>query len=258
MEFNGKNILVVGASSGMGRTISLRLAQAGARVAVTARRAAMLQDLVETIERENGVAVALPADATDEHAAVNVVDKAIESLGGIDMVLLNAGGAPAIYMPKMNASEVKFYMKSNYDTVVNYLFPVLEHMKQRQGGLVVQTNSLGGFYGVPLQGPYCAAKAAGRLLIDTCRIEFEQFGIRFVSLYPGFIATEATKGDGMPAPGEISEEEAVNYMVDAIRREDWDFMFPPHAAANALRAMQLPKPELNEYLRKRILEGTPT
>lgn len=258
MEFNGKNILVVGASSGMGRTISLRFAQAGARVAVTARRAAMLQDLVKTIEQGNGVALALPADATDEDAAANVVEKAIESLGGIDMVLLNAGGAPAIYMPKMSAGEVKHYMKSNYDSVVNYLFPVLEHMKQRQGGLVVHTNSLGGFYGVPLQGPYCAAKAAGRLLIDTCRIEFEQFGIRFVSLYPGFIATEVTKGDGMPAPGEISEEEAVDYMVDAIRREDWDFMFPPHAAANALRAMQLPKPELNEYLKKRIFEGTPT
>ena len=258
MEFNRKNILVVGASSGMGRAISLRFAQAGARVAVTARRAAMLQDLVETIEQAHGVALALPADGTDEHAAANVVGKAIESFGGIDMVLLNAGGAPAIYMPKMSVGEVMFYMKSNYDTVVNYLFPVLEHMKQRQGGLVVQTNSLAGFYGVPLQGPYSAAKAAARLLIDTCRIEFEQFGIRFVSLYPGFIATDATKGDGMPAPGEISEEEAVNYMIEAIRREDWDFMFPPHAAANALRAMQLPKPELNEYLRKRIFEGTPT
>ena len=258
MEFNEKNILVVGASSGMGRTISLRFAQAGARVAVTARRAAMLEELVEAIEKENGVALALPADATDERAAAKVVGQVIESFGGIDMVLLNAGGAPAIYMPKMTAHEVKSYMQSNYDTVVNYLFPVLEHMKQRRGGLVVHTNSLGGFYGVPLQGPYSAAKAAARLLIDTCRIEFEQFGIRFVSLYPGFIATEVTKGDGMPAPGEISEEEAVDYMVGAIRREDWDFMFPPHAAANALRAMQLPKPELNEYLKKRIFEGTPT
>ena len=258
MEFSGKNILVVGASSGMGRAISLRFARAGARVAVTARRAAMLQDLVKEIEQQNGIALALPADGTDERAAAKVVDKAIESFGGIDMVLLNAGGAPAIYMPKMNAHDVKSYMQSNYDTVVNYLFPVLEHMKQREGGLVVHTNSLGGFYGVPLQGPYCAAKAAARLLIDTCRIEFEQFGIRFVSLYPGFIATEATKGDGMPAPGEISEEEAVNLMVDAIRREDWDFMFPPHAAANAMRALQLTKPELNEYLKKRIFEGTPT
>jgi NAD(P)-dependent dehydrogenase (short-subunit alcohol dehydrogenase family) len=100
VEFSGKNILVVGASSGMGRTISLRFAQAGARVAVTARRAAMLQDLVKTIEQGNGVALALPADATDEDAAANVVEKAIESLGGIDMVLLNAGGAPAIYMPR--------------------------------------------------------------------------------------------------------------------------------------------------------------
>jgi len=258
MEFNERNILVVGASSGMGRTISLRLARLGARVAVTARRAALLHELVQTIKQENQVALALPADGTDEEAAANVVSEVIKHFGGIDMVLLNAGGAPAIYMPKMNASEVKFYMKSNYDTVVNYLFPVLEHMKQRRGGLVVHTNSLGSFYGVPLQGPYCAAKAAGRLLIDTCRIEFEEFGIRFVSLYPGFIATEATKGDGMPAPGEISEEAAVDYMVDAIRREEWDFMFPPHAAANTQRAMQLSKPELNQYLRKRILEGAPT
>ena len=58
--------------------------------------------------------------------------------------------------------------------------------------------------------------------------------------------------------GTATYQEAVNYMVDAIRREDWDFMFPPHAAANAMRALQLPKPELNQCLKKRIFEGTPT
>ena len=71
---------------------------------------------------------------------------------------------------------------------------------------MVHTNSLAGFLGVPLQGPYSAAKGAARLLMDTCRVEFAGWGIKFLSLYPGFVATEKTQDDGMPAPLEISEE----------------------------------------------------
>ncbi|KQZ28317.1 SDR family oxidoreductase [Caulobacter sp. Root1472] len=258
MDFQGKSVLVVGASSGMGRAISLRFAQEGARVAVTARRGERLLALVEEIEAAGGVALSLPADGADEQGAAEVVSKVITHWGGIDLVLLNAGGAPALRMTAMTAAEVKSYMRSNYDTVVNYLFPVLDHMKQRNEGMVAHTNSLASFFGVPLAGPYSAAKAAARLLIDTCRIEFEPFGIKFSTLYPGFIATEATKGDGMPSPGEISEEEAVSYMIEAIRREDWDHMFPPEAAGEILQALELPKPVLNEILKEKILYGQGT
>lgn len=258
MDFQGKNILVVGASSGIGRAISLRFASEGARVAVTARRAQRLQQLVEEIERANGVAVALPADGTDEQAAADVVAQVIDRFGGIDMVLLNAGGAPALHLVNMTAAEVKYYMRSNYDTVVNYLFPVLKHMKQRKSGMVAHTNSLASFFGVPLQGPYSGAKAAARMLLDTCRIELEEYDIKFVTLYPGFTATESTKGDGMPSPGEISEDEAVDYMLGAIRREDWDFMFPPAAADQILQGLAAPKVELNEALKSLILNAPPT
>jgi NAD(P)-dependent dehydrogenase (short-subunit alcohol dehydrogenase family) len=81
-------------------------------------------------------------------------------------------------------------------------------MKAQQSGLVAHTNSLAGFIGVPLQGPYSAAKGASRLLMDTCRMEFAEYGIKFTSIYPGFVATEVTINDRMPAPLEISEEKA--------------------------------------------------
>lgn len=226
MTFNGKVVLVAGASSGMGRAFALRVAREGANLVVTARRKDRLDTLSIEIEKCGGRCLALAADAENPEAAANVIEAAVQKFGRIDLALLNVGGAPALDMRKMNAREVTAYMRSNYDTVVNYLFPMLEQMKKQRGGVVAHTNSLAGFLGVPLQGPYSAAKGALRLLFDTCRIEFRSYGIRFVSVYPGFVATEQTANDGMPAPLEISEAKAVEHILLAIRRERCDYMFP--------------------------------
>jgi NAD(P)-dependent dehydrogenase (short-subunit alcohol dehydrogenase family) len=101
---------------------------------------------------------------------------------------------------------------------------------------------------VPLQGPYSAAKGALRLLFDTCRIEFASYGIRFVSVYPGFVATEATANDGMPAPLEISEEKAVDHIVFALRHERSDYLFPWSLRWLIRLAAVLPKPITNWVL----------
>ncbi|KEA64092.1 3-oxoacyl-[acyl-carrier protein] reductase [Marinobacterium lacunae] len=226
MKPENKIILIVGASSGIGRAVALRLAAEGATIVATARRAERLSELKSEIERQGGQCLPLAADALDETAAANVVRTTVERFGRLDAVLLNAGGAPAIDTRLMSAADVKYYMRSNYDVIVNYLFPVLEQMKKQRHGLVVQTNSLAGLLGVPLQGPYCAAKGALKLLIDTCRLEFHTFGIRFVSVYPGFVSTEATQNDGMPAPLEISEDKAAQHIIRAMRREKPDYLFP--------------------------------
>jgi len=226
VSFARKVVLVVGASSGMGRMLAVRLAQEGAWVVATARRKQLLNDLQLEITLQGGKCLVSAVDALDEHAAAGLVDEIIELYGRLDVVVLNAGGAPALDMREMKAADVTGYMRSNYDVVVNYLFPALEQMSRQGQGLVVCTNSLAGFLGVTLQGPYSAAKGALRLLIDTCRIEFGGRGIRFLSLYPGFVATAQTANDGMPAPLEISEAAAVEHMLFAMRSQRWDYMFP--------------------------------
>jgi NAD(P)-dependent dehydrogenase (short-subunit alcohol dehydrogenase family) len=123
----------------------------------------------------------------------------------------------------------------------------------RQGsGVIAHTNSMAGFLGVPLQGPYSAAKGAARLLIDTCRIEFADHGIKFVSLYPGFVATEHTQGDGMPAPLEISEARAVEYMLGGLRRQRSDYLFPPSMGWLVRLAGILPKFLTNRILKQQM------
>ena len=242
MQFSGKTILIVGASSGMGRVLAKRLAGEGAKVIVTARREAMLNKLAEEIRNAGGECLPIAADATDATAAENVVKSVVEHFGRIDMVYLNAGGAPALDMRLMSANDVSAYMRSNYDVVVNYLFPVLKQMVRQGGGYVAHTNSLAGFLGVPLQGPYSAAKGAAMLLIDTCRIEFARYGIKFTTVYPGFVATEATANDGMPAPLEITAEKAVDHIMYALSNEKADYLFPFIMRWLIRLAYILPKP----------------
>jgi NAD(P)-dependent dehydrogenase (short-subunit alcohol dehydrogenase family) len=79
---------------------------------------------------------------------------------------------------------------------------------QRDGGLIAHTNSLAGLMGIPRQGPYSAAKAAARTLIDTARVELAPHGIRFTSIHPGFVATNRVGADGLPKPFQVSQNRA--------------------------------------------------
>jgi len=256
MEFQDKVVLIVGASSGMGRGVALELAAAGASIVATARRQDRLESLAAEIGAKGGTCLALAADAEDEAAAAGVIAAAVERFGRIDLALLNAGGAPALDLRRMTAAEVKAYMRSNYDVTVNYLMPVLHQMVRQRGGLVAHTNSLAGLIGVPLQGPYSAAKGAVRLLIDTCRIEFHRYGIRFLSIYPGFIATDRVADDGMPAPLEISQARAVEYILQALRREPSDYLFPP-AISWQVRLLRILPKRLSSWVLRRQMPPLP-
>lgn len=252
VNFHGKVFLIVGASSGIGRALALKLAAQGAALAVTARREDRLLQLKEQLSESGSDCLVLAADALSESEAARVVKSTLEHYGRLDAVVLNAGGAPALDMRTMDAAQVNHCMRTNYDVTVNYLFPALEIMKQQRSGLVVHTNSLAGFLGIPLQGPYSAAKGATRLLLDTCRLEFEEYGIQFCNVYPGFVATEATQDDGMVAPMEISEEQAADHIIHAIVRGKKDYMFPWIMRWLVRLALLLPKPLTQFILRRDV------
>jgi len=254
VNINGKVILIVGASTGMGRVVALKAASLGAKLAITARSEDKLDKLKGEIRNIGAECLCIAADALDENASEQLVSSVVRHFSCIDIVLLNVGGAPAIDMRTMNASEVKWYMRSNYDVTVNYLFPVLTQMKVQKSGLVVHTNSLAGFLGLPMQGPYSAAKGATRLLMDTCRIEFSEYGIKFLTVYPGFIATARTQGDGMKAPLELSEEKGADHILYAIEKDKANYLFPFVMRWLIRLARVLPQRLLNAILKR----GVPT
>jgi NAD(P)-dependent dehydrogenase (short-subunit alcohol dehydrogenase family) len=245
--FRGKVVLVVGASSGMGRLFAEQAAMRGALVAVVGRRATKVQELAAHIR-----GLALVADVSDEATAARVVEDTIEAYGRIDIVLLNVGGAPAIDLRTQTAADVKECMRLNYDVAVNVLMPCLAQMSQQRSGVVAVTSSLAGLLPLPEQGPYSAAKGALRLLIDTARLEYADRGITFVSLYPGFVATERVLSDDLDKSSMITTEQAVSEMLSAIAAGKHDHLFPRSTAAQVRVGMLAPARLRDAILRRRV------
>lgn len=245
-----RTILIVGASSGIGAQVARDLAGHGNRVAVVARRAAELAAVAADVRAAGSACLDLVADALDPEAAAAVVRRVVAEFGAVDIALLNVGQGPDMSMAEAGVEDVARVMALNYDVTVNYLVPLIAQLRRQGGGLIAQTNSLAGWLGLPRQGPYSAAKAAVRTLIDAARVELAPEGIRFTSLYPGFVATARVRADGLPKPFMISEERAARHVVRALRREPADAAFPWPASALVRLLRALPAPVSGAVLRK--------
>jgi len=241
MKLSRRTILITGASAGIGRAVAEQLAAGDNNLILTARRAPLLDEVAAIVQARGSRCLALPADALDESAAAQVVAQAAAQFGRIDAALLNIGDGPAYNMATVGSADIKQCMQRNYDVVVNYLVPLIAHMKANGGGLLAHTNSLAGFLGVPMQGPYSAAKSAARLLFDTCRTELRTANIRFTSVYPGFVATARVAEDGIPAPFEISAEVCAGHIIRAMEHETCDALFPWQTRLMTRALQVLPK-----------------
>ncbi|KUO18117.1 SDR family NAD(P)-dependent oxidoreductase [Streptomyces dysideae] len=236
----GRTVLIVGASSGIGAEVARRLGQGGNRLVVTARRAPELAVLAKDIRASGSACLELPADAMDPQAAAQVVASAVAEYGSVDVALLNAGQGPDMSMDDVSVADVSRVMALNYDVVVNYLVPLIAQMgDQAHGGLIAHTNSLAGLMGIPRQGPYSAAKAAARTLIDAARVELAPRGIRFTSIHPGFVATDRVNADSLPKPFQVSTERAARHVIRALEKEPPQAYFPwaTSALVRTLRAL---------------------
>ncbi|WP_020583870.1 SDR family NAD(P)-dependent oxidoreductase [Endozoicomonas elysicola] len=242
--------MIIGASSGIGRQVALQLSKQDNNLVILARRENLLTSLSEDIINNGSQCLPVAADALCSQQMEDAVDLATATFGIVDAALINVADGPAFDMASTTVNEVLHNMAINYNTLVCSLLPLITAMKKQNYGLIAHTNSLAGFLGLPRQGPYSAAKAAGRMLMDTCRIELAQWGIKFLSLYPGFVATERVSDDGIPAPFEISEYSAAKHIIHAMEKEKQDYLFPFSLKWLIRLARVLPKPLIASITKK--------
>lgn len=237
-----QTILITGASSGLGHGLALSLAGHGNRFVLTARRQDRLERLAERLRAKGSPAVVAPADALNPAACEAVLATGMAAFGRIDVAVLNAGGGQALSMAEASTAQVLSIMRLNYDTVVHFLCPLIAHMKARGTGLLAVTGSPAGFFGLPKSGPYSAAKAAVRMLVDTCRIELAGTGIDLVALYPGFTHTASLDPDDVPTRALIIDvDRAVSEMRWALEQRRDHHVFPKRIAWLIALARWLPE-----------------
>jgi NAD(P)-dependent dehydrogenase (short-subunit alcohol dehydrogenase family) len=193
INLSGKVALVTGAGRGIGKAIALALARAGANVCVTARTESEINKTAAEIRQIGRSALAIPADAKDADAVADVVAETVAELGGLHILVNNAG----MEMPKslMNTSEV------DYDTVMNtnvksmFLFTKAAgaHFIVQKYGRIVNLASVGSFVAAPGQAIYHASKAAVAHLTKATAIELARYNINVNAVAPGWIRTDLIK-----------------------------------------------------------------
>lgn len=252
LDIKHKTILIVGASSGIGRQVAIQLSKGHNNIVLCARRKDRLLEVKEIVERNGSNCTTFSCDAMASHQAEQVLQATCLAFGKIDMALLNVGDGPSFNMANTSVDEIMANMDINYLSMVNFLVPLIRQMKKQKKGLIAHTNSLAGFLGLPMQGPYSAAKAACRVLMDATRIEVRPYNIDVVSIYPGFVATERVSDDGIPAPFEISEEKAARHVVKALASRKSDYLFPIVTGMLIRIAQILPKKVTSLILSKSV------
>jgi sorbose reductase len=192
-ELRGKNALVTGGSSGIGRHVALAYAQAGAAVAIAGRHQERLRDVAAEIAAEGGQAVTVTCDVTDAEQVTTMVNRVTDELGGVDIAVCNAGIISLDSLLDMSLDEFQRIQNTNVNGVFLTAQAAAKAMvaQQRAGSIITTASMSGHIINDPQQvGHYCTSKAAVIHLTKAMAMDLAPHNIRVNSVSPGYILTE--------------------------------------------------------------------
>src|SRR5262245_128324 len=232
-------VWVTGASTGIGAALVKAFLARGARVAMTARRRDLLDEIARGADRSRVLVV--PADVTDR-AAVTTAARAIEAAwGGIDVAIFNAGGVVE--------HDFVATMALNYSSVVYGIEAVVDGMLSRGRGHIAAVASLAGYRPAPIATEYGASKAAVIYLMDGLRFSLAPRGVRVTVINPGFVRTPLTDRNDFPMPFLVEADAAAERIVKGLERGKREIHFPAPMSWTAKLLRVLPFPVYERLIR---------
>jgi short-subunit dehydrogenase len=238
MQFEGKVIVITGASDGIGAELARQLASEKPRLVLAARTPETLEQVAAECRAAGAVALAVPTDVTAEDDCRRLIERASQAFGSVDVLVANAGVSMHARFDEIEdfSTFERLFRINTMGTVwcIRYAYPHL----QRSHGLIVGVSSLAGRVGVPGRTTYCASKFAQTGFLDALRVEAADHGIDVMVAYPGVIATELRRrgwnGRGLPAGvSGLSEANAMpvaecaRRIITGMRRRQREVLMTP-------------------------------
>jgi NAD(P)-dependent dehydrogenase (short-subunit alcohol dehydrogenase family) len=190
--FKNKVVIITGARQGIGKTLSLIFADAGARLAINSRNAEKLTELKNALVSRGCNVVDVPGDISDEQVCRNIADQAVNKFGGIDILINNAGVAgdgtveeadPSVFRKQVEVNLLGSYYMTKY---------ALPHIKSSQGSIMF-ISSLAGLFGLPAYSGYSASKMALTALAQSLKNELYGQNVHIGIAYVGFTVNDPAK-----------------------------------------------------------------
>jgi short-subunit dehydrogenase len=181
----GKRVIITGASSGIGRALGVELAGRGARVVLAARQVAELDQVAEQIRRAGGQAWVVPTDVTQEEDRARLFGTVQKELGGLDILINNAGTAAHGHFIDLEPQILRQTMELNFFAMAENCRRAIPILAEGDAPMIVNVSSMTGRRGVPAWTEYSASKFAICGFSEALRAELVRFGIDLMLVVPG-------------------------------------------------------------------------
>lgn len=180
-------VMITGASQGIGKATALLFARKGYDVVLAARQAERLETVAEEVRLLGCQAIAIPTDVKDPEQVNNLVQKALEKFGNIDVLINNAGIYAIGAVEQFSLDDWHQIIDTNFWGYIHTIQAILPHFIERGKGTIVNVGSIGGKVPIPYQVPYTASKYAVTGMTESLHSELKPKGIQVCGIYPNLI-----------------------------------------------------------------------
>jgi short-subunit dehydrogenase len=259
--FQGKTVLITGASSGIGEELAWQLGQAGARLTLTARRADLLEALAQRIAAAGQPQpIVVRCDVTRDGDVERAVAESTRRWGQLDVVIANAGFGVVGALRDLSVDDYRRQFETNVFGVLRTIYAALPDI-EKTGGNVVIIGSVAGWMATPNASPYAMSKFALRALADAITPELSLKGVTVTLISPGFVASDirrvdnrgtlhAGAADPVPRWALMPTDKAARQMLRAVARGKAEAIITGHG--KIIVAIERFMPWLSRASRRRL------
>jgi short-subunit dehydrogenase len=226
LNLDNKNILITGASSGIGYELAKQLAGENCNLILLARRKEVLDSLAQKIKSNNNSILTYQCDIRNKCEVGNVFNDIRKNIDHIDIAILNSGVGLKSPVENFDSEIADETFQVNVLGMIYCIEELLKDFIPRKRGTIVGVSSIADVRGFPTNGFYCASKAAASTLLESIRIELKHHNIKVITVRPGFVSTPMVSKNKFNMPFLMNAAKAAGIIIAGMKKEKKVIQFP--------------------------------
>ena len=218
-----KTIWITGGSTGIGKALAIKFAAMGWNVAISARRAELLNELSNSYENISG----FPLDVTDKEKCKQVFNEIKNKFENIDICFFSTGTWDPKKEKEIDVEQMEDVFKVNFFGTVNCIKAVEQYFRDKKKGIITIVSSIAGYRGLPNSTGYGPSKSALNNLAESLYFDFKRYNVRVCLVSPGFIKTPMTDKNDFKMPFLKTPEYAADQIFEGlVNKNTFEIHFP--------------------------------